>query len=162
MRRATQVSAGRVLAPLFQFTPVMRRATFLFLSRAEAQGFNSRPSCDGRHVLALDVARPEQVSIHARHATGDIRRHSNGTHYNSFNSRPSCDGRRSARHCMSARSCFNSRPSCDGRLSHPPLRRCGALFQFTPVMRRATPTARRTSLRGRFNSRPSCDGRHDG
>ena len=32
-------------------------------------------------------------------------------------------------------------------------------FQFTPVLRRATPGAVRNSSHTRFNSRPSCDGR---
>ena len=99
--------------------------------------------------------------------------------------------------------CFNSRPSCDGRPRHEPrgatvavsiharratgdmpfaLPRAPALFQFTPVVRRATLRAAvarsfaSVSIHARratgdtstamliagvasFNSRPSCDGR---
>ena len=122
----------------FQFTPVMRRATrkiyFLykfacFNSRpscdgrhqriaknmTSAGGFNSRPSCDGRPRRAGRDPDPS-VSIHARHATGDLyaataeriasvsihARHATGDAAplhklnlrNGFNSRPSCDGRR--------------------------------------------------------------------
>ena len=80
---------------MFQFTPVVRRATLHRLHRLRpARGFNSRPSCDGRPICGEDGARaPEfqftpvvrratrgtrmeapgrHVSIHARRATGDI------------------------------------------------------------------------------------------
>ena len=78
---------------VFQFTPVMRRAT----------------------RIGIEEFLIKKVSIHARHATGDLNNQKDKLAPLSFNSRPSCDGRpRGQRvdiHLMS----FNSRPSCDGR-----------------------------------------------
>ena len=146
---------------VFQFTPVLRRATCVRPCRAAtASCFNSRPSCDGRPqivwlpwpsvwfqftpVLRRATVRDDRadgdadVSIHARLATGDQtrkRRRRPGT-------------------------CFNSRPSCDGRPLCAAFSSADIPFQFTPVLRRATP-ARPTApaLSRCFNSRPSCDGR---
>ena len=78
-------------------------------------GFNSRPSCDGRR----------QPSGGVRDADG-------------FNSRPSCDGRHVIRRSGIQTTSFNSRPSCDGRPFPSPWSTGRRLFQFTPVMRRAT------------------------
>ena len=137
----------------------MRRAT-----RAQGidfpRGFNSRPSCDGRPSLA-ETKSPNGVSIHARRATGDRWARRSAKSLSGFNSRPSCDGRR-LRFCNPfAIRRFNLRPSCDGRpegggvfgrelVSIHARRATGdkiqgaqALkvftFQFTPVVRRATP-----------------------
>ena len=123
---------------MFQFTPVLRRATCASTSCSSAISFNSRPSCDGRHL------RPFCEAFIA-----------------SFNSRPSCDGRLDVLDVAGAAECFNSRPACDGRLEQ--CRTAGVpvfVFQFTPVLRRATARrGSRVNLRLSFNSRPSCDGR---
>jgi len=55
---------------------------------------------------------------------------------------------------------FNSRPSRDGRQSAKCKMRDAAMFQFTPVSRRATTGLRKTDISPSFNSRPSRDGRH--
>ena len=141
---------------MFQFTPVLRRATILHQQLIRLFGFNSRPSCDGRRIQSLRISQ-RAVSIHARLATGD--------HYSIisvFNDKVSIHARLatgdflfiSLKHFQS----FNSRPSCDGRrINNLPRRRVE--FQFTPVLRRATDTSRRRRLACCFNSRPSCDGR---
>ena len=145
---------------IFQFTPVLRRATCgaTVLSRTQS-GFNSRPSCDGRRIVRGSRDLRELVSIHARLATGDDTDITATKNPKSFNSRPSCDGRHVAavtvtfagvsiharlatgdslpNHNQQFDICFNSRPSCDGRLGH--VHEKGGRF--------------------RFNSRPSCDGR---
>ena len=227
VRRATFYQCRDIDSDKFQFTPVVRRATAsqtttnrrneCFNSRPSCDGrpaapeipasrtrFNSRPSCDGRPGLPRPELHHLGVSIHARRATGDLRkvykigpfarfqftpvvrratwRSSSSIMPFSFNSRPSCDGRLARTDVRTRRSsCFNSRPSCDGRhepsacrvvaavfqftpvvrratiwLSFPPSFR---VFQFTPVVRRATPTAAEKRETARFNSRPSCDGR---
>ena len=167
---------------MFQFTPVMRRATLRHLRRP----------------------RVFPVSIHARHVTGDQNQPKGKEKTRCFNSRPSCDGRPSSSRRCSCRRGFNSRPSCDGRPAHlasspldgvfqftPVVRRATlhgvrrvaglyvsiharratgdgkrilyqktvTAFQFTPVMRRATGRWARRRVREGFNSRPSCDGR---
>ena len=121
--------------------------------------FNSRPSCDGRHERSECMSN-QPVSIHARHATGDVdeaykpggktfqftpvmRRATSGDpgaarDLACFNSRPSCDGRRARHRLHHDRRRFNSRPSCDGRQVPPTSCPLFVLFQFTPVMRRAT------------------------
>ena len=59
--------------PGFQFTPVMRRATRTRPCRSGRRtGFNSRPSCDGRLRGGVFLSLFVFVSIHARHATGDL------------------------------------------------------------------------------------------
>ena len=71
MRRATGVKEYSAGAAWFQFTPVMRRATY--------------------HVCHWAMS---YVSIHARHATGDMTNIVAELVEAGFNSRPSCDGRR--------------------------------------------------------------------
>ena len=101
---------------LFQFTPVLRRATdetelndllwFVSIHARLATG-DARPTV---------LARCMKVSIHARLATGDARRTCRGCSCSSsFNSRPSCDGRPPTGQTNATPACFNSRPSCDGR-----------------------------------------------
>ena len=99
------------------------------------------------------------VSIHARLATGDLGVPGELLKGLCFNSRPSCDGR----HALKV-----ARPlllvSIHARLAtgDPTCRFLGwqePRFQFTPVLRRATPTARPLVECPSFNSRPSCDGR---
>ena len=144
------------------------------------------------------------VSIHARLATGDadgvtvsgggerfqftpvLRRATAGYKYrfgwHGFNSRPSCDGRlEPARLNIPLAVSIHARLATgDVSASFP---RGGVPFQFTPVLRRATPAFVhlpyhvRVSIHARlatgdhspafhcglvdsFNSRPSCDGRH--
>ena len=77
----------------------------------------------------------------------------------SFNSRPSCDGRRRT----ACRSVAVHLVSIHARLATGD---SAALvpflmdaFQFTPVLRRATPSPPPMPRAARFNSRPSCDGR---
>ena len=137
-----RLATGDILTPhefrlvVFQFTPVLRRATGLRrLWAYVVVRFNSRPSCDGRHAptrsavsgtrfqftpvlrrATIDINRLaiSKVSIHARLATGD---------------------------------------------SPAALEAAPSKFQFTPVLRRATSDRRRDIHPQRFNSRPSCDGR---
>ena len=100
---------------MFQFTPVLRRATLFAAGNLLADSFNSRPSCDGRREYdgteeakgvfqftpVLRRATPVlahvlvvvDVSIHARLATGDRCSHRRRRAEQRFNSRPSCDGR---------------------------------------------------------------------
>ena len=141
---------------VFQFTPLMRGATWTMQIGAGCVRFQFTPLMRGatrRTVATMSMSR--------------------------FNSRPSCEGRPVERVRDGTRKCFNSRPSCEGR---PPLRqlRPGPLFQFTPLMRGAT--ERGASFRSHgvsihaphargdrrapcwrrprgFNSRPSCEGR---
>ena len=56
---------------MFQFTPVVRRATFPQVLIMSMSCFNSRPSCDGR-PFGLSNLLDALVSIHARRATGDL------------------------------------------------------------------------------------------
>ena len=121
--------------------------------------FNSRPSCEGRPARACPCPRSP-----------------------CFNSRPSCEGRPAHRGGRKPDSSFNSRPSCEGRPTHKAMLE-SAWFQFTPLVRGATPapfvrldysvsihaprargdwSRARSSTRSRFNSRPSCEGRHVG
>ena len=112
----------------FQFTPVVRRATRGLRACRTFRSFNSRPSCDGRRC-------PPCCRFVCRR----------------FNSRPSCDGRPPIPppRCQDRR--FNSRPSCDGRLANIAITLTGVVFQFTPVVRRATAggTCRRSPSRRR-------------
>ena len=55
----------------FQFTPLMRGATAGRQIFGAQTGFNSRPSCEGRHRV-LPWLLPCDVSIHAPHARGDM------------------------------------------------------------------------------------------
>ena len=99
---------------MFQFTPVMRRATACRHARRRSCSFNSRPSCDGRrdkNVITASV----RVSIHARHATGDPKV--------------------SAKITKQAVSIHARHATGDGQRNR---RKRGGVFQFTPVMRRAT------------------------
>ena len=149
----------------FQFTPVMRRATGRSAGAARrSSSFNSRPSCAGRPIpdgrgLVLDVSiharhatgdlpkaeeeTRQKVSIHARHATGDSSvggfffifrvsihaRHATGDLILRLDKRGGAVSIH-ARHATGD-------PSGAGST------RFSSLFQFTPVMRRATGLARR-------------------
>ena len=172
----------RAIRPyVFQFTPVVRRATSSKIGPISSTCFNSRPSCDGRH-RSNGGGGCGGVSIHARRATGDCAILLAIARAPCFNSRPSCDGRPQCSPIKHFHERFNSRPSCDGRPSSMSRRYTRWLFQFTPVVRRATvgdslgsratrfqftPVVRRATEIARsniitqegFNSRPSCDGR---
>ncbi len=188
---------------MFQFTPVLRRATYalrLMLLSLEVS-IHARLATGDADILARKA--PGNVSIHARLATGDTpggkrvivimvsihARLATGDpvvldtlrHLHRFNSRPSCDGRRVLLRRVRHRLRFNSRPSCDGRPPQSRTTLTTRLFQFTPVLRRATRGRRdqdevvRVSIHAHlatgdqanleigyapsFNSRPSCDGR---
>ena len=159
MRRATPQRRARIQSSRFQFTPVMRRATcgrrdcartVCFNSRPSCDGrpnvrtprswkwrFNSRPSCDGRPASSRVVVSSAAVSIHARHATGDLNDEA-ARLYPSFQFTPVM--RRATREVRmpSWPDRFNSRPSCDGRPRGRSIFTLPKTFQFTPVMRRAT------------------------
>ena len=143
----------------FQFTPVVRRAT------DERRGARARRdvSIHARRATGdtdnCECALCRYVSIHARRATGD-RCRAALCWMQCFNSRPSCDGRHHRDRPRIFRRSFNSRPSCDGRPEREMRSARICSFQFTPVVRRATPSFRQNIGLSRFNSRPSCDGRH--
>ena len=146
----------------FQFTPVLRRATFMPCAPFSASKFQFTPVLRRATVQNAKRRPTKKVSIHARLATGDTIPSSTSPSP-SFNSRPSCDGRLPFVLWFKPLSCFNSRPSCDGR----PLERGHARDE--PVVsihaRLATGDAcRQTAVVrvGGFNSRPSCDGRLGG
>ena len=121
-------------------------------------GFNSRPSCDGRLEAATRIYNLCNVSIHARLATGDGQSsvyHS--THRVSIHARLATGDMVGG--ILFRRGCFNSRPSCDGRQFSTIRKYESVLFQFTPVLRRATHDNALPCATCCFNSRPSCDGR---
>ena len=138
MRRATDTRVSAYERRAFQFTPVMRRATWkVTASPFCGQGFNSRPSCDGRRADGEGEIKG-LVSIHARHATGDITA--------------------TRRRKPSAVSIHARHATGDRRRGSP---ESLSAFQFTPVMRRATTSAASGVKFECFNSRPSCDGRRE-
>ena len=174
-------TAKNKLLGTFQFTPVLRRATQKFAILPGVASFNSRPSCDGRprrearrrrgavsiHARlatgdrAQDRPRiPRAVSIHARLATGDACRPEPPPSCSRFNSRPSCDGR-----LLGLVDRLRREVSIHARLATGDNHDCvitgKVLFQFTPVLRRATPFALTSTTWRSFNSRPSCDGRRN-
>ncbi len=122
----------------FQFTPVLRRATSRAATALANQPFQFTPVLRRATGVGRLCNLAAIVSIHARLATGDTR--------------PRKRRRGTSR--------FNSRPSCDGRPLHVPFHaRLGVsiharlatgdpaewfndvarfMFQFTPVLRRAT------------------------
>ena len=129
---------GLVLDAMFQFTPVVRRATSIsrsltpfqrsFNSRPScdgrleilvhetlAAGFNSRPSCDGRHRQGFLSRTKVEVSIHARRATGD-----------------------QAGVFFTPLTWFQFTPVVRRATPRPPYTQTESGFQFTPVVRRAT------------------------
>ena len=138
-RRVTGDVLGCTAATAIEVSIHARRVTGDKIARrvrGTGQGFNSRPSCDGR---------PRQ------RARLPCRR--------CFNSRPSCDGRHARFLPVPSTWRFNSRPSCDGRLMP---RRLSLSSSVSIHARRVTGdfwplrVARRIWC---FNSRPSCDGR---
>ena len=74
----------------FQFTPLVRGATKFAVVIQVPHRFNSRPSCEGRHLCPGHFCR------------------------RCFNSRPSCEGRQGEQ-TQANNNRFNSRPSCEGR-----------------------------------------------
>ena len=73
MRRATGSADQYVI--LYKVSTHARHATGDHCNSSPMptdQGFNSRPSCDGRHEQLDHIALEESVSTHARHATGDM------------------------------------------------------------------------------------------
>ena len=160
LRRATCARRSRQRSRAFQFTPVLRRATGLgeVLDELRRVSIHARLATGDKKRCAVEIAA-RLVSIHARLATGDG------------------DARRAA---------HASDVSIHARLAtgdddFEDLRAQG-LFQFTPVLRRATRCRdsrarlldvsiharlatgdmgcqRHISRAIRFNSRPSCDGR---
>ena len=116
---------------LFQFTPVLRRATSFPGLDSRRSRFNSRPSCDGRRGLGRRWRR-RRVSIHARLATGDPT--------------PLLKG------------CSTDHVSIHARLATGdvtvPRRYIVGKFQFTPVLRRATTANRKGFTPWQFQFTP--------
>ena len=161
VRRATyEVLTDGADTP-FQFTPVVRRATRKRPRRAAGtRRFNSRPSCDGRQRRRESDGLTQDVSIHARRATGDLSACGARLDPLRFNSRPSCDGRHRRSHLQSRRQVSiharratgdridtvfsdNEKVSIHARRATGDTPGGGARghmrkFQFTPVVRRAT------------------------
>ena len=114
----------------------MRRATYRLDERGVVRRFNSRPSCDGRLEPPF-VVTPFPVSIHARHATGDLIddnfRKIMGV---SIHARHATGDAPEDACCLTTRVSIHARHATgDGDAE---ARRGGGSFQFTPVMRRAT------------------------
>ena len=127
-----------------------------------SQGFNSRPSCEGRHELfgkndqafvfqftplmrgatytGGEINKRLQVSIHAPHARGDYIHQTAVRHGKRFNSRPSCEGR---------------------RWSFRPLKTLGTVSIHAPHARGDRTCQISLGTCGCFNSRPSCEGRQN-
>ena len=164
---------------LFQFTPLMRGATGSEASSIRRTCFNSRPSCEGRHAVA-GVLLLAHVSIHAPHARGDQEQQEQflehmfqftplmrgATSYAFYEiirkvvsiHAPHARGDLCSSRFVASRSVSIHAPHARGDTEgHFTMR--GAVFQFTPLMRGATPNSRATSEAKRFNSRPSCEGR---
>ena len=159
MRRATPASPkSRGAGSCFNSRPSCDGRPRTTSPAPSATGFNSRPSCDGRHTKPKPSPTPSsfqftpvmrratgglpaqdertRVSIHARHATGDV-----------------------ALGSLQISTQFQFTPVMRRATLHPRRRRHHREFQFTPVMRRATATWSHKIKGIRFNSRPSCDGR---
>ena len=161
MRRATVLLILRVDIVKFQFTPVVRRATDGFSLALASLMFQFTPVVRRATGVARAVEALAEVSIHARRATGDPMHNSKKSLHFSFNSRPSCDGRlvHGLRTSIAvAVSIHARRATGDDTAQHWRIHH--HVFQFTPVVRRATAvlSAMRSSFAS-FNSRPSCDGR---
>ena len=114
--RGDGIASGASRRKTFQFTPLVRGATVIIQQPLSTQSFNSRPSCEGRHIYR-EIITPLLVSIHAPRARGDkdtVKRRvlfyvsihaprargdivwSSISSPGRFNSRPSCEGRRAA------------------------------------------------------------------
>ena len=93
MRRATEVRARTQGRLQFQFTPVMRRATALDGHVNDASMFQFTPVMRRATIADRMSFSIDPVSIHARHATGDHGAANRTGGASCFNSRPSCDGR---------------------------------------------------------------------
>ena len=137
MRRATHTFQALGLTNCFNSRPSCDGRHGARFSGKRSFRFNSRPSCDGR-LLSLVFGFLVVVSIHARRATGDAPRAADVEH-----PLVSIHARRATGDSIDpspwpCSPCFNSRPSCDGRLVAFAFMRSAALFQFTPVVRRAT------------------------
>ena len=100
---------------LFQFTPLVRGATRCARSTFLTAGFNSRPSCEGRHGTVV----PESdtgVSIHAPRARGDLP-FLRAAYPGQFQFTPLVRGATLIQDNSNVPRGFNSRPSCEGRLN---------------------------------------------
>ena len=139
---------------VFQFTPVVRRATDLASRASGEKKFQFTPVVRRATDVRADGAEGAGVSIHARRATGDSAQGESSSGLRRFNSRPSCDGRPRSVMLKSSRSSFNSRPSCDGRHVADALSNYRSQFQFTPVVRRATKVLKNTLIASMFQFTP--------
>ena len=126
-----------VAGETFQFTPVLRRATPVCGAPATMLRVSIHARLATGDKLVPKNFRPSFVSIHARLATGDG------------------PDRADARHAQVSIHARLATGDADGSRE-----RFLEAFQFTPVLRRATPRRRRCPTPRSFNSRPSCDGRH--
>ena len=100
------------------------------------RGFNSRPSCEGRHIKSRHLSTLV-VSIHAPRARGD------------------CPLLYFLFHLA-----FQFTPLVRGATTPDCVRRRKQPFQFTPLVRGATFRHYLQRRHSSFNSRPSCEGRH--
>ena len=148
----------------FQFTPVLRRATghgwqlrrghgwvsiharlatgdkFCMDNSSEIQGFNSRPSCDGRPRRPADYVVAALVSIHARLATGDVAVDGVlAVLVVSIHARLATGDR--DRRWYESHGLFQFTPVLRRATRFRADRTEAAKFQFTPVLRRATGSA---------------------
>ena len=164
---------------LFQFTPVLRRATkvevreesrIVSIHARLATGdttrictsiprrFNSRPSCDGRLGVEKDDIVEAQVSIHARLATGDLRAEA-------FGFSPVFQFTPVLRRATSTSALLRRQVvSIHARLATGDVCFCYSVPRLSVSIhaRLATGDLRAWMIRCRiscFNSRPSCDGR---
>ena len=162
MRGATCVEKIFISVKRFQSTPLMRGATDIWQSTTRMpDGFNPRPSCEGRRHVHRMVQVHAVVSIHAPHARGDPAVCVITIATLLFQSTPLMRGATAARadkqlmldvsiHAPHAR----GDPEA-GRKGGRPRK-----FQSTPLMRGATaPGCRSAPPAARFNPRPSCEGR---
>ena len=114
VRGATLPFSSTSWSRLFQFTPLVRGATRPRTPSRRVRGFNSRPSCEGRHNQ-LDFPMEYTVSIHAPRARGDCTI-GFSTITATFQFTPLVRGATLVRRADLQRRSFNSRPSCEGRL----------------------------------------------
>ena len=127
---------------VFQFTPVVRRAT-MFITNLLLWNIVSIHARRATGDLQTAVVKQVYcVSIHARRATGDSVALPRAWQRECFNSRPSCAGRRKASKAFTGRGVFQFTPvvrRATISLKQRPLQK---MFQFTPVVRRATSNSR--------------------
>ena len=115
VRRATRGAGNGSAKSAFQFTPVVRRATSKYCASVQPNCFNSRPSCDGRHGGNVMMGLQEMFQF-----TPVVRRATVGNEA-------------AMREALVS---IHARRATGDSIILSPLRL--HVFQFTPVVRRAT------------------------